>query len=98
MENKKFIDMIITYNQIMGRFLIKGDFDKSIDIIKKTNNYYQDNKKRYPLDIILQSLEILITNYGEIQYKFGINTEIGKIITEYLSSYMKERKDIIKNR
>lgn len=99
MENSmEFMNTIISYNELVGRFLTKGKQEKSKDIIKKTNKYYQDNKKRYPFDVILQSLEILITNYGEVQYKFGTKTDIGSFITEYLNSYIKERKDIIKNK
>ena len=91
-DNIEFINNIINLNSILGRFLVNNNQDKSKVIIIDTKKFFEKNMKNYPNDVILECLEILITNYGEIQYKFGLKTDFGKFITEYIFYYIGERK------
>jgi hypothetical protein len=95
MEAKIFINYILNLNMATSRFLTNNQQDKAKNLIKEVKNHFEKNRKIFANDVILESLEILITNYGEIQYKFGLNTDIGRFITEYLYYYMGEKKKIL---
>lgn len=94
-SSKVFINYILNLNMVTSRFLTNTHQDKAKNIVKEVKNYFDKNRKNYPNDVVLESLEILITNYGEFQSKFGLSTDFGLFITEYLYYYMGEKKKIL---
>ena len=91
MEDEADVRGKIQMNMVVARFLTKNDFVTAISTIKSTKKLFLDNKN-HNNQVLAEVLEILVTNYGEIQSKLPLGSDVGQVVTEHLTFYMKERK------
>jgi hypothetical protein len=98
MDKNTFISAINQYDMIASRFLTNTKFDNAKAIINQTKDLFESHRKKYPNEIILEALEIIIHHYGEFQSKIPLKSDFGLFITEHLFYYIEERKKMTKGR
>ena len=82
------VQHILELTMIVSRSITKRNLEYAKKVMKETHAYYDLNKGTLHRDIVAQTLDVLVKNYGEMQFKIPYDTDICREITYHLNIYL----------